>query len=248
MFKRLCAVLSVILLCLAMTACDQFDSIKIPEDSLPTSADALVVKESTYYAVGEPESAVTFEYDENGRLVKQTEYNKGEIFQSWDYKYDGDSIQKSESYFYNGASTEPSMIDKYEYDEKGNVTKEASYKMDGSLIIENKSEYEYDNEGNILSKTTTDSAGGEYKEVYQYADDGKVASMTHSHQDGGVMTEDRKEEYEYDENGYLVKEIHYLDGEKRTISTFEYDEYGNVLKEKVTAADGGRSHCTIYEY
>ncbi len=117
-----------------------------------------------------------------------------------------------------GVSSTSTSRYEYEYDSKGNVTKQVPYDADGNIL--GRYEYEYDSKGNVT------------KQVYYNAD--------------GVAG--RRSEYEYDSYGNLTKIVGYnADGNVSSRTEYEYDSNGNQTKQVNYIADGSVYSRTEYD-
>ncbi len=111
---------------------------------------------------GQTETYETYEYDENGRLVRNTEYYyDGEMSSTKEYEYsdDGRCIKEYKS------SAQEGTYNVYELDEKGNCIKESSYEngeLDSSFL------YSYDKKGNFIGVAEDYSGYNGATEIYEY--------------------------------------------------------------------------------
>jgi len=164
------------------------------------------------------------EYNENAKQLKSVIYTReGAEYQIWEYKYDDDEklleVTKTDPYdsHYMGC-------DKYEYDEKGNLLKSATYNENGKIT----DWAEFDSDGNFTyNATITESHNykGEITWIEEIFDVtlSRVAKRTVYDDVGNVLD---WTEYTYNENGNLVKETSY-EAEGEITSWTEYDESGN---------------------
>ena len=126
-----------------------------------------------------------FEYDENGNMIRETEYKK-------------DGTQGAQ--WLN------------EYDVNGNMIKSSTVFSSGRLYSVD--EYEYDDYGNEIRYILKDGSGtvsSAYSYEYELREDGRPVVKT-SYDSNHVIYRIRK--YDYDENGLLTTETVYdIDGQ-----------------------------------
>ena len=182
-------------------------------------------------------SSVVSEYDSQGLLLTDTNYNaEGNIQSVSEYDELGRTI-KYTSYNKKG---KPSQVTESIYDEKGFRTRQNE--LDGSGHLQRFTQYTYNERGkrstearysenNILSyEVKYDDHGNEIKTSY-YDDDGALSSYSQS---------------EYDEDGTKIKGSSYrADG--TLSSATEYAE-GRAFKVSYYTAEGQLNFYTEYEY
>ena len=208
--------------------------------------------------------AVVDLYNSEGMLIKEIQYEQGEIilYSEHYYNENGENI-KSEDYDGDG---ELLYYFRYEFNENGDLLKESLYDSDGELLAyilchydENvflvKTEYfdgdgaleEYiiytnDENGNLLKEEDYSFDGTlEDTELYEYDENGNRIKRTHVNADGSTYSY----QYEYDENRNLINETYTnIEG---GITVSEYDETGNEIKTTHIYTDGYWS-SSAYEY
>lgn len=160
-------------------------------------------------------------------------------------------VQNAPSYTVTVTSYEngkPSGAAFHTYDEHGNVIKIVSkfknyyyayeYNDDGTVRVKYddvfREEYEYEN-GLEVKCTKYNAQGVEYSVVtHTYDEHGYATSMTNEIYDSA---DSYTYEHEYDENGFLIKEFVYGDGELKTIATYVPGENGEILSCTVEYAN-----------
>jgi len=167
-------------------------------------------------------------YDKKGNLTESKSYGGGEVYQCYGYEYDtaGNLIKKELEY---GSSEGGPSIIKYEYDEMGNMVKclYGGNDINGSFQVWTQESYEYDMAGNLLSK------------MLYYQGDSEV----------GLEPSEQRYEYEYEDNGKLVREISFdSSGNKTSWIESGYDEMGNEIKNIFYDANGNITSRTEFEY
>lgn len=218
------------------------------------------VDEYDEYETGDLLYSVVLEFDEDGYLKKETNYDQNEdmtgyreytytdgICTAW-YHYSKDSELESSRViiFENG---EPVRV---ENDEKSSHPKD-KFEFDGNKIVyevlynedEDKKfsrRYTY-NDDDLLVKYVEKEGDHSYKNEYEWSDDGLLLSYkfkgTHSQ---------LKYTYEYDEDNHCVKITRKSDGEKEITryKYLEYDEEGNWTK-RLISVDGEPSSIEARE-
>ena len=182
-----------------------------------------------------PSSKQECEYDENGNRITKIDYkyieSKWMISSKTEYDKNGEKISKTDFYFKNNKYN---YYCKYEFDKNGNWHAEITYRYkDNEFVPHHKYEYEYDEKGKKI------------KEIhYEYINNEWVTVSKSKLINGNMLTEfvihtkdnqlDSKYEYEYDEKGKKIKEIHYeyINNEWVTVSKSKLIN-GNMLTEFV---------------
>lgn len=189
-------------------------------------------KEEKYYLVKEyqqrmnddgemvPSLELTYEYDENGNIVKAT--NADGNIEFCDYKYDENGNMLSRAYDDSG------IYDLYEYDENNNMTLWVMGGDEGEYL-RYRYENTYDDEGKLISRREIMVREDGY-------DDFVAAIELFTYDENGRMLE--KGEYG---DGYDPKDP---DFSHICTDTYEYDSNGNCIKE--TCDDISLGH--VYEY
>ncbi|MBQ8165301.1 MAG: M4 family metallopeptidase [Clostridia bacterium] len=180
------------------------------------------------------------EYDETGKLVRET-ITDGTS--EWIHNYDNNSTE---------TEGEKIPADEYVYDDSGNLIVEKSwynneradifyyyYDQEGRLIFSYLSQHFgdipslYDENGQLLRRELTEeqmSTWGSYCDIYEYDESGNlIKHEQHAEDDYVDITL-----YTYDEQNRVSSVKSYgggIDYDDAGIYTYEYDEYGNVLRK-----------------
>ncbi len=184
-------------------------------------------------------------YDSDGNVVKEitTDSNNKQIVTDFVYK---NGLEKKRTVSYSDSMFKREYS--YEYDSKGRKIKQNYINQYGDLVttvffydeFDNEIfEFVYDSEERIIEKIILNYS----REFWQYAaNNGKL--LKHK-----ISSEQRchSEEYEYDTNGNLTKEIVCYDDGKKSCTESFYDDNNNLIKHIVTATDGN-SVVHQYEY
>lgn len=155
-------------------------------------------------------------FNENGKIIKYTEYKDGDMVYVREHTYDENEncIRCAERDSTGKVSISESM---YEYDKKGNPLKR---RKDEDYVCE----YIYDDKGNhIRSVWRRDS----YCMTTEYDKKGNQLKKTHDFGDGHMSD---KYESEYDGKGNCIKWTLKIGSEIYCITKYEYDKKGNLLK------------------
>lgn len=277
--KRITAIILAAMLAFSLCACakdggttpDAADTPAPTQDlSIYDSSEGKLEKEVRYNANGLRFSTVIYEYDDAGRLVKETTLGVNDAPAGYkEYTIDGDGrVSVMVSYAADGPeeySEEYRVV--YEYNETGLKMKATSmvgdktsavtaYAYVGKNLVGEKyyegselvsdSAYEYDDQGVLTRLTRQDLLeGGQTVESYEYDADGRLARQETS-VDGSLTG---YTEYSYDEHGNeLTVGIYGPDGAAISVtkSEYEYDEPGNITK--CTRSQGDGEQDTVIEY
>lgn len=259
MRRKACLAASILLVSGILTGCFKYETIKMEESAEETTTDVTTLSETsadvtsettveTYefqagvsvmeaHRVGPDDSDVILyseEYDDNGNVVKRTDYKDGNVDQITRNAYDDEgrlkNSQRDISGFFFGTA-----FYSYQYDEAGNLLKES---FTAHYDCSDTTQPSYDSEGYV-----------EY--VYE---NGVLVKLLESQTDyeADTYTTTSHEEYEYDGQGQLIKTTVYSSGTNTEEILeceifFEYDEEGNLTK-KTTSYEGKTDEEEIYEY
>ncbi len=198
----------------------------------------------------------TYEVDEKGNIVKmRVSDGIGSDATSKEYIYEY-------VYFENGdvnkitkkRSNDNILLYAVEYDVDGKLLKMEEYSLVSGHLneIEEDVIYEYDKNGMLIKMIETRYEEDEYEsEIYEYDDKGRCVRYEKrdvEFDDGKEEVKTREKKYTYESistsNG--EKLIQYRDGEIVLEQEFEYDTYGNVVKE-ISKGDG-KNYENTWEY
>ena len=103
------------------------------------------------------EETYEYEYDADGRIIKETQiYSSGEkSIEEYEYDENGGKIKDSTIWIYEDGTEEPFIVTIYEntYDESGNKIEEVVYDGMDEGGDKQKYLYEYDANGNVIKET-----------------------------------------------------------------------------------------------
>ena len=163
-------------------------------------------------------SKYIYEYDENGRLTKESHYDSYDKLDDWSEKV---------------------------YDLAGNVIKDSYYDGDGSL--ERYSTFEYDKQGNLLKETFYDGDGKLSSSLKnEYGAQGNLYKAEHYNADD-VICEIELYEYDSSGNKSKYTK-YYADGTIPYWEEYEHDAYGNITKFTSYGSKGHFINRYEYEY
>lgn len=217
-----------------------------------------------------PEDSFVWEdiYDDEGFLVRYNHIENGELLSYTLYEYDKDGNKIGEKDYDDGK-----LFSEYkrEFDEYGNLVCITNYDESGNISYRYEYEYEYNDDGKPVScvyysdgnrdgyreykyyedgtlKTETYSnTDGEFSSTTEYNKDGKEIRYTSYYDYGDDYTEASEYTYEYDENGNLVLEKSYLDGDIEHMYKYEYDKNNNLIREDECDYSGETVRYYTYE-
>ncbi|SEU15758.1 Antitoxin component YwqK of the YwqJK toxin-antitoxin module [Draconibacterium orientale] len=169
-------------------------------------------------------------------------YTKSELSSKIIYRYDlkGNLIEKLE-YNSKGNLTEKTIST---YSESGDLINEIRYNADGR--INSKYNYKYTH-NKILKSNFYDGNGNlEKKREYKYYESDKVVELNSYYEDGAL---ELKRVSTYDENDKLIEEINYSkEGEISGIYTYKYFDNGKLAEENWISSSGNIYNGFIYSY
>lgn len=190
-------------------------------------------------------------YKEVYLLTKRTDLDDvGGVYKCWKYEYDdrGRLVRESEDEYWNDDIS--SDVCTYEYDENGRQKqKTCEHYLNDEKCSWQIWEYEYNSEGLVAAKTYTEDRNGfgnsyTRRNVYSYNQKGIKVRETFS---APEFTED----FFYNDDGNLLREMYYTpSGIEVPVKECTYSEDGLILTEYEYRDDGLREICdrTIYEY
>ena len=199
-----------------------------------------------------------YTYDEKGLILKQSVEYEG-VVSTYDYSYDANDRMILAEYRQDGTLV---SYNEYEYDEKGNCTREAyvlgdevyynyrNYYDENGRVVKIESEvdgyvytFTYNEDGNRTTERGEAPDGiTNYTIALTYTENGELAKEVYTSGDN-VETID----YAYNTEGYRTKMVLTLSNNYQEMTVWEYDENGNPIKEEFTSTDGGYE-CVETEY
>ncbi|MCX7797691.1 MAG: hypothetical protein N2249_03610 [Melioribacter sp.] len=211
-----------------------------------------------------PEKLVLVEelfFDQNGNRKKLIRYKStGEIDFSYEFKYDkNNNLIATETYdgFGNLKGKSESQYDKNNNEILRTV-------LDNSSAGELKTEFFYDSAKRLI-KTINYSKKGEIASTQQLEYDGELVIKSIIKDSNGKKISETK--YEYDNDGYLIKEtLASIQGDneinykydpngnlievknKQTRREYKYDSKGNIIEDKLFLSDGTRQFRVTFSY
>lgn len=200
-----------------------------------------IIHEFIHY-LDDTKDIVSYEYNENSKLIrKTTATDEDEAEREEIFEWDGEKLLVEEL-IEEGETVRKNM---YEYDENGNVLSIDLESEEEESRVEN----EYDEKGNRIKYLKFDAHGKPVeKHLFTYDDKNRVI---------GILEEDRLKkntvQIEYDEMGNAIKqtETNHQGGINHSLER-DYDEDGNVTQ--VRANVGGipgnphRKYILVYNY
>lgn len=198
-------------------------------------------------------------YDDLGNLASEKEFVNGNLTHEYEYSCRADDptyTYRSKLVYYEADGYKYVTF----YDESGYVTKEIYYDNDGEIDYECTHEYTFDDKDNMLSKKEytdgklireyeysyktsnpsetfqskrTDYYDDSTKRVEIYNENRETVSATEYDAEGNV-TYSSTFEYEYDDNGELLKRYEYENGKLTDINEYAYypDDPGRTYFNK----------------
>jgi uncharacterized membrane protein YhaH (DUF805 family) len=207
-----------------------------------------LTKKSVYYYNGciykDRPAKSFYEHDAKGNVIEELQCAAcgGNWFYGREYEYDstGRKVKANnhlKSIWVIGDTTY------YEYDSKGNLTKEITYTYNGGsywssnydIIVDSKTiEYEYDSKRNKIREI-----------IYTYNHSWSDESSDYD----SIIVDSKTIKYEYDSKGNKTKEITYdKNGVEKSRTEYEYDSKGNKTKEITYDKNGVEKSRTEYYF
>ena len=178
---------------------------------------------------------IDYEYDSEDRLIKEvkTDGDDKQVYcETTTYDENGNILE------FNGEGDGPGYdtrhIETYTYDDHGNLLTKDLLDDDNDPNHDEYT-YEYNADGTKASEIQKKGSGDYVELTYEYNADGTVAVM-HSSDNAPVGNKmiETTTKYEYDANKNMIKSITYNDkGEEKEIQEYEYDEMGNVTRDRI---------------
>ncbi len=163
-------------------------------------------------------------YDAEGKPLSSTTCDAdGKIRRKSTYTYDENGNRTC--FTYESTQTDGTLLHnefRYEYDANGNLTLVSQCDENGELT--GKTKYTYDKKGNRTHAASYDGDGKiQYKTQYQYDDSGNVIMEINDPIERNEYNQKTETTYEYDEQGFLVREKkHYIDEEDDEYTHHDY--------------------------
>ncbi len=177
----------------------------------------------------------TYEYDEEDRLIEESVYDRqgnlqSELFYSYDEK--GRLIK-----LWDGERTTTRV-----YGEHDSYVETTVYHSDQVQIPDDVIEVIYDARGNMIKHRQIFS-DMIFETVYEYNEADQETKIS-AYKDGVLL---EYSVFEYKE-GLLTTLTHYVEGQLSGITTYEYNEHGDCLKEEIKDAEGISQSVVIREW
>ena len=210
--------------------------------------DNLLAEKGTYFdGMKEQEVTITYKYSEDGRTRKN--YSpEGDLIQTWEFNENGDVVRE-DYYFDNAVSS--SMI--YTYDEKGNLLTRVNKPERKDEEIEEQYEYEYDDSGKLTESRDVSPNNGADSIITKYTyDENGILTRSDCVRKFGEGYSENTEYTLYDKNGnpteYSCISV-YPDQDERfeTLIKYTYNDDGKISKEE-HFSDGELEFTEEYEY
>ncbi len=177
----------------------------------------------------------TNEFDRNGKQTSQEIFGSGGLEpQEWEYVYNDQGQLSHRILYYLDENDEHyeeyDFKEKYFYNEEGVLVKVKMAGFDKELVEEHI--YKFNTDGELIEKQEKYTNSGDTNILtYEYEEKKKTVYRQKDGEDAGS-----EHIYTYDDNGLLVE--HKLICDDFTLEekyTYEYDEYGNWIKQEVTS-------------
>lgn len=227
--------------------------------------DAGFPTEHQYYELGERRSTLTYQYDKEGRLIRQTHDDKTQEYTEQETIYDNEGREKEAILKTKNGDVLKKVV--YEYGENGSRT-EKTYNGDGSLaysgvytfdgegrmteyahffrdetVPSNRQTWEYDENGLPVRECVYNSNGElDTQKAYAYDEQGRETRMQRTYGDG---TPSSRTETVYAADGNYTVSTYYGEGVLSSRDTYGPD--GKPLEER-NYSDGEESEPIVIVY
>ena len=207
-------------------------------------------------------------YDENGNLVKTTEYLAGYLQRQYEYEYNAEGVRTHCIGLYYVASASAYANSLFEYDGSGALAKERT-DYNGKEVSYYITYYRDENGERILSENIEylengltrplfyiDAHGEHIGDSYHtggllYNPDGTPAVILPEEELQNIFranTDGISYEYRYDRAGNVIARISYdADGNLHLTENYIYDDAGRLIQRKIFS-DGGIYGSAVYLY
>jgi hypothetical protein len=188
----------------------------------------------------DPLIALSYEYDKEGRLILEAEYNDGELINSTALQYDKGGHITEELHIFAMDGIEQKNI--YIRDDHGKITQAEIHYADGSV-----STRKYSREGSVetivITNENNEIEGTEIR-VYDAAD--RLISETHQDEKKNVV---KQVNNEYDERGLKIKASLKSENEMDNAEqVMTYDEKERLTMKKTSDQKGSLIRKIVIEY
>jgi len=190
------------------------------------------------------------QYDKSGNVIKYELYSDAGTLQAQTkISYNGNMKFEEVRMFTNGQLID-SLKNTYKYNDVGKVTERISTKLNGDTLAIQK--YDYDNKGNLQLTTNLDKSGtviSKFNYQYQYNRDGFVVGTTVNPSPNGTYLS--KDTIVYNANLHEIGRTTFNEyGLIQNTITYVYNDLGLVIKEYQTDNKGNilKKYDYIYTY
>ncbi len=211
------------------------------EDTQDDFSGVLLRTWNTYDTSGTLLNTTTYEYDEEGKLIRTNEYyTGGEFYETGEYAYDEEGHLTTIQYVDTLGYTMVYYYDKYE-----NLVRYEFISSDG-WFSETEYVYEYDDAGHVLRYDIYEDGVWDGYFVFEYDAYGNEIYYERYETDGTISYYVVSE---YDEEGNQLYQTCYdSDGNWSSTCKYEYDADGNLLREEHEYFGSSSGIIYVYEY
>ena len=199
-------------------------------------------------ATGLNVSKTEYTYDEQHRKTSEKQYLDTDVDEYSLSTYEYNDNGKIALYHRVNSDGTDEWVTHYEYDSKGNCTRE--YGGGGSEGHNSQTVFTYDSNSNLIREVFYYNAEIISAMEYRYDNAGRMIQKFHGNAPSDNTDHyNTRNTYEYSDNGRLIRQKEYY-GTSTIISDigYEYDENGCVAKEIHYNPDGTVAGVAVYEY
>lgn len=211
--------------------------IESPQNNKKTVEEWKGGKEAGYLCKSE-------EYDENGELIKATEYSKeGTVLSTEEWEINSETYEKTSiKKEYKSLSGDVTFFQSKKINSDNKMVEQITDDPTGMLMVKYRVVFEFNGEGNKAKETEYDKEGNVVETIeYQYDSNN---NMTASLRNGQIYTEWK---YDYDENNNILNKWkkRSIDNDFELVEKFEYAAEGYLFK-KVEYINSGQRVTYTY--
>lgn len=218
---------------------------------LKPSEDRLVLRSVTKWSIdintGSKLNVIMYkEYDTEGRLIINEEYNNGRLLSKSSYTYTGNAGKELLIEFDESGNQKQQSIFEYILDQKGRVVKKISFDLSGDICKE--ISYVYDELGNLIQRQERNTKNDEvvtFDYSYTFSPRGDIIERVIKSSNGNSFSRDSMV---YSSGNLGLDVIHYDAQGIYNIRSYQYNSAGRIISETESTPDGAIIRKFVYEY
>jgi antitoxin component YwqK of YwqJK toxin-antitoxin module len=204
-----------------------------------------LVKQSLHGKKGDLKSYTVFTYDAAGNLVLKTGFNTAGKKHGFAFEFDTQGKLVKDWNYSNGILV---FSTTHDYDAAGSLVKRTRHGKNGSML--SYQTYRYDERGNLAEQATHDARGGiTWKITREFDGQGRKLKVSYFEKGAGsvpILKTYREFEYEGDRLSKVLSRR--ADGRLIDSGACEYDTRGNKIKQAYFDGAGNLMGFSTYDY